>query len=143
GEELAPGALGDQAAVVDDAEAVAEPLGLLHVVGGVEDRHALPGQGLDALEDGVAALGVDADGGLVEHEQAGPVEQAGRDVGPPLHATRVLPHPVAGPVGEADDLEHLGDRKSTRLNSSHVKISYAVFCLKKKNTTRTEDEPRR
>src|SRR5690606_42122803 len=27
------------------------------------------------------------------------------------------------------------DRKSTRLNSSHVKISYAVFCLKKKKTT--------
>src|SRR5438874_5696963 len=27
------------------------------------------------------------------------------------------------------------DRKSTRLNSSHVEISYAVFCLKKKNTT--------
>src|SRR5436305_8171853 len=30
-------------------------------------------------------------------------------------------------------LERLGDRKSTRLNSSHVRISYAVFCLKKKN----------
>src|SRR2546429_5228569 len=30
-----------------------------------------------------------------------------------------------------------GDRKSTRLNSSHGYISYAVFCLKKKNTTRT------
>src|SRR5690606_40111981 len=28
--------------------------------------------------------------------------------------------------------EQLRDRKSTRLNSSHVKISYAVFCLKKK-----------
>src|SRR5690606_41856264 len=28
------------------------------------------------------------------------------------------------------------DRKSTRLNSSHVKISYAVFCLKKKNKTK-------
>src|SRR5690606_41181987 len=28
------------------------------------------------------------------------------------------------------------DRKSTRLNSSHVKISYAVFCLKKKNVRR-------
>src|SRR5699024_11648968 len=27
------------------------------------------------------------------------------------------------------------DRKSTRLNSSHVSISYAVFCLKKKNST--------
>src|SRR5207253_6441329 len=30
-----------------------------------------------------------------------------------------------------------GDRKSTRLNSSHVAISYAVFCLKKKNAKRT------
>src|SRR5690606_41418080 len=29
------------------------------------------------------------------------------------------------------------DRKSTRLNSSHVKISYAVFCLKKKNRRTT------
>src|ERR1039458_10653758 len=28
-----------------------------------------------------------------------------------------------------------GDRKSTRLNSSHLGISYAVFCLKKKQTT--------
>src|SRR2546426_6775021 len=28
------------------------------------------------------------------------------------------------------------DRKSTRLNSSHLVISYAVFCLKKKNTSR-------
>src|SRR5205814_2878752 len=28
-----------------------------------------------------------------------------------------------------------GDRKSTRLNSSHLGISYAVFCLKKKTTT--------
>src|SRR5436305_8754473 len=29
-----------------------------------------------------------------------------------------------------------GDRKSTRLNSSHVRISYAVFCLKKKKYAR-------
>src|SRR5207249_10593503 len=29
----------------------------------------------------------------------------------------------------------MADRKSTRLNSSHVSISYAVFCLKKKKTT--------
>src|SRR3712207_8952078 len=31
----------------------------------------------------------------------------------------------------------VGDRKSTRLNSSHANISYAVFCLKKKKTLRT------
>src|SRR3712207_7616180 len=30
---------------------------------------------------------------------------------------------------------HFLDRKSTRLNSSHANISYAVFCLKKKNNT--------
>src|SRR3712207_7133963 len=42
-------------------------------------------------------------------------------------------------VGEGDDFEELfflddglEDRKSTRLNSSHANISYAVFCLKKK-----------
>src|SRR5207302_10515021 len=34
--------------------------------------------------------------------------------------------------GVRGDCPHLPDRKSTRLNSSHVKISYAVFCLKKK-----------
>src|SRR5690349_22007587 len=32
------------------------------------------------------------------------------------------------------------DRKSTRLNSSHVEISYAVFCLKKKNTTKNQSQ---
>src|SRR3712207_8613523 len=31
------------------------------------------------------------------------------------------------------------DRKSTRLNSSHANISYAVFCLKKKTTNNTND----
>src|SRR5690606_41442224 len=48
-------------------------------------------------------------------------------------------HPVAAQLPEQfEDLldDHRGktlrDRKSTRLNSSHVKISYAVFCLKKK-----------
>src|SRR2546430_14396360 len=33
-----------------------------------------------------------------------------------------------------------GDRKSTRLNSSHSQISYAVFCLKKKNKTYTPNK---
>src|SRR5688500_19124925 len=34
--------------------------------------------------------------------------------------------------GEDDELNHRRDRKSTRLNSSHLVISYAVFCLQKK-----------
>src|SRR2546430_6715122 len=40
---------------------------------------------------------------------------------------RQRPHPQV-----VDRLAGLGDRKSTRLNSSHSQISYAVFCLKKK-----------
>src|SRR3712207_8902530 len=41
-----------------------------------------------------------------------------------------------------DAAQSLGDRKSTRLNSSHANISYAVFCLKKKNKT-SRARPRR
>src|SRR5437773_4273796 len=33
------------------------------------------------------------------------------------------------------------DRKSTRLNSSHITISYAVFCLKKKKKNKTKQQP--
>src|SRR5258705_9924754 len=63
----------------------------------------------------------------------------------PRHAACVLPHrgdPVGGPelrhprsVHEPQPERHRAacrDRKSTRLNSSHLGISYAVFCLKKK-----------
>src|SRR5690349_23040306 len=45
------------------------------------------------------------------------------------HAGCVDDRPGAVGRGAADDPR---DRKSTRLNSSHVEISYAVFCLKKK-----------
>src|SRR5690606_34680273 len=45
-------------------------------------------------------------------------------------------HPARGgflpPADNRNRMWAGGDRKSTRLNSSHVKISYAVFCLKKK-----------
>src|SRR5690606_39424264 len=57
-----------------------------------------------------------------------------------LHAVGVgdeVGRDVALVEAHALDEVHLdaeGDRKSTRLNSSHVKSSYAVFCLKKKNT---------
>src|SRR5690606_40313505 len=55
-------------------------------------------------------------------------DQRGRDRGPAPHPGRDARHhpPRRCPLGTPD-------RKSTRLNSSHVKISYAVFCLKKKN----------
>src|SRR3712207_7077479 len=49
---------------------------------------------------------------------------------------------VRGAVSERDD--PFGDRKSTRLNSSHANISYAVFCLKKNKVLphRLQSRPR-
>src|SRR5258705_1992730 len=45
----------------------------------------------------------------------------------------VPPDPKWGTTAEfADLVSYIQDRKSTRLNSSHLGISYAVFCLKKK-----------
>src|SRR2546427_9478851 len=41
------------------------------------------------------------------------------------------------------ELGAVADRKSTRLNSSHSQISYAVFCLKKKKKEHVRDTPRR
>src|SRR3712207_8041441 len=73
-----------------------------------------------------------------------------REPGPGDHGQRnehdePLRDPDQGPVlkpkcaGAVTDTEHRceapQDRKSTRLNSSHANISYAVFCLKKKKTT--------
>src|SRR5438270_3006874 len=58
------------------------------------------------------------------------------------YTTLFRSHLDIGGAQRADDVGrgqparlHLRDRKSTRLNSSHSQISYAVFCLKKKKTT--------
>src|SRR5690606_40518083 len=111
-------------------------------------------------QDGQAGIGVDpadqrrkigdfagaeAREGLVEQQQLGARGERTRDFKPALVA---VGHHLGGHVllARQTDLRdqlarvflaalrwrRLRDRKSTRLNSSHVKISYAVFCLKKK-----------
>src|SRR3712207_7780428 len=51
----------------------------------------------------------------------------------PEHDLAVLEGPGLGLVGVHGQVDR--DRKSTRLNSSHANISYAVFCLKKKKSS--------
>src|SRR5256885_7040002 len=67
---------------------------------------------------------------------------SGADASPERHAAagapgvrqrRLRPSDRAGEVDVV-----VRDRKSTRLNSSHLVISYAVFCLKKKNTLKIQ-----
>src|SRR3712207_8823808 len=57
-------------------------------------------------------------------------------VNPSLVTLRIISPPVRkGGVASSTSLRPHRDRKSTRLNSSHANISYAVFCLKKKKYT--------
>src|SRR5207253_8546597 len=84
------------------------PLCSISISARTEDRHA----GRRPLLDSVSA-------------KCCPPNHSGRRS--VLHGTRRLRH-LRADIGNLVE-----DRKSTRLNSSHVAISYAVFCLKKKN----------
>src|SRR5690625_5700594 len=94
---------------------VAETVDLLvaHLRGAALDAHGV-GVPLGVLVAGVSVL-------------CGHIT-AVQDVGPGGHR-------VQTPVHEDPELGVAIDRKSTRLNSSHVAISYAVFFLKKKNNS--------
>src|SRR5258708_31854438 len=59
-----------------------------------------------------------------------------RDGGVPAASPPSPPPTDASDPGGGLGGDAAGDRKSTRLNSSHQIISYAVFCLKKKQTSR-------
>src|SRR5688572_31704957 len=79
-------------------------------------------------------------------------ERGGRvpDVGLRVVPVRPVSESLGGPAGPRRPVERVGrraseglrhrDRKSTRLNSSHSQISYAVFCLKKKNHKKPDSE---
>src|SRR5688500_19986644 len=56
-------------------------------------------------------------------------------IGLALFLTMFIMAPVGSRINELAVQPAMADRKSTRLNSSHLVISYAVFCLKKKNIT--------
>src|SRR5207253_11505119 len=67
-------------------------------------------------------------------QAAAALEKALRDRGFGLHRVSLPPQEVGASVRlTIVQFTIARDRKSTRLNSSHVAISYAVFCLKKKN----------
>src|ERR1035438_4971723 len=61
----------------------------------------------------------DQEGGGGDHAPHGGGQHSGKEADPDIHQ------------GTRGCEEHSPDRKSTRLNSSHLGISYAVFCLKK------------
>src|SRR5688500_20030289 len=85
--------------------------------------------------------------------RSGLFQQSARSMRGRHESPEVLSVPDGAPAGShgrrlplllqqlGPDQELLRDRKSTRLNSSHLVISYAVFCLKKKERTTNSNIP--
>src|SRR5690606_40759363 len=98
-------------------------------VGSVGVRHGLHGDGCRAADD--HAADIDADG-------FPSLEGRGKITGHCRWSRSSCCFRIRPEAGLLEGYARMfmtwrTDRKSTRLNSSHVKISYAVFCLKKKN----------
>ena len=100
-------AFADDAAFVDDDDAVGERVGLFEVVGGEEDGLAAGGEGADLLPEGAAGFDVEADGGLVEEDEIGvAADRECEEDALLLASAELAEHAVfdALELGDADDL---------------------------------------
>ena len=111
GDERGRCARGQQLAVVEEQEAVAEALGLVHLVRAVEHGGAGAREAEHRREHALARLRIDPHRRLVQQDDLGPVQDAGRETQPSAHADRELRHGLVGAVGEADQVERMADRR--------------------------------
>src|SRR6266540_179284 len=95
-------------------------------MGGAGGHGCSGGPGRAARRRGSDHRGESPDG---DHDGADPASARRHHLAPDDRA----PHPRRRPRTRED-------RKSTRLNSSHITISYAVFCLKKKKKNKSENK---
>ena len=101
------GVFDEDLAVVDDGEAVAERVGLFHVVGGEDDGDAFAAEGLDGVPHGDAALRIEAGAGLVEEEDLGAMGDGAGDLQALREAAAERLRIGGGAVAEAKLLEQL------------------------------------
>jgi len=106
--ELIRGSFGDDAAVVEHRHPAGEPVGLVEVLGGEEDRDAVRGEFGDDLPHGAAAARVEPCGGFVEEDQPGVPDEGHHQVQAPPHAAGVGRQRLAGRVGELEPVQQLG-----------------------------------
>src|SRR2546426_1850615 len=103
--------------------------------------HALEGEGArlapDLSQPGMAFSAAFVDSMVRDPEGTRPGTMMPRTPMPRETADLVVSYLVGSRVTPAPRAPPHGDRKSTRLNSSHLVISYAVFCLKKKKLLAT------
>ena len=105
-------ALVNDAAGVDDRDAIAQFLHLGELVGAEQHGHALVGQAPDERAHVAHAGRVQAGRGLVEDQQARAPQQRGGDPEPLAHAVRVAADLVLGARASSTDLEHLVDPRA-------------------------------
>ena len=103
--QLVGGALGDDVAGVDHADALGEAVGLLHVLRGEHDRGAFALELGDHVPQAHAAAGVEPGGGLVEEQDGRRHHQAGAEVETPAHPAGVRLQRAVGRVVELEDAE--------------------------------------
>ena len=108
---------------VDDRDRVAQRVGLFHRVCGEEQRRlAAPAQRAQLVPDHRARGHVEAGGGLVEEQHAGPMEQPARDLDAAAQATRELAHRLVGVLGEAEPLDPIGRALGGRVEVEQASV---------------------
>lgn len=105
GEELGGGSLGEDLAVADDAEAVAEVFGLVHHVGGEEDALAGAFEFEDGVFDVLGGDGVEAGGGFVEDDYGGVVDDGAGEGDALFHSGGEAVVGAVGVVGDGEEFE--------------------------------------
>ncbi len=106
-DQVARRAFDDDAALVDDADGVAQALRLVHEMGGQEQGLALANQPAQALPDQMPGLRVEAGGGLVEDHQIGVVDQGAGQGQPAFHAAGQRGHQRLFLAGKAREVEQI------------------------------------
>ncbi len=100
----------DDAPVVDDGDAIAEPLRLFHVVGGVNDRGSTGTERFDHLKDAIARLRIDANRRLIHQHHARPMNDASRHIEPALHTAGKILRQLARSILQRSPVETPSNR---------------------------------
>ena len=120
-DELRRRALGDDPGLVHDHQPVAQLLGLVHVVGGEDQRHTLLFEPEQSIPQHVPRLRVETGGRLVEQQHLRLVDQAAGDGEPALHAAGQRVDLGVAPVAELHEVEQLlGPLPDNRLGQPEV-----------------------
>jgi hypothetical protein len=106
--ELVAGAFRDHAAVIDHRQALRQSISLLQILSRQEHGGAVGRDLAHELPHLIATARIETRGGLVEEENLGPRDEAGRDIDATTHPSRVGTHLLPGGVGKGESVQQLG-----------------------------------